>query len=232
MGRRHPKPTASLALVWALALASGTSAQESQSAGASVTKLVDRNRIDQLFAPSATAAAEPRIAFPGTAANRDDFSGDVPVFVPMELIEGLQQEAIPFAGTSRGFSDPSESALIQFDEAGYLASEKFDSFTMAVEGTKIEHGTSDQVSAAASEGVAPDYYHPFEPSETGGVVRFGFAGVDYLVTFECDVPPVETEEGEITDSCITGAEADAQVADFLLCNDDAQCVRHNPGVQQ
>jgi hypothetical protein len=206
-------------------IAGSAAAQESVSVGAPRTAVTDTARVEQLFEPSATATdGDAPLAFPGTSERRDEFASSIPVFVPGGLFEELERNAIPFAGTSRGFEGEAEGASILFDEAGYFATLDFERFRMTVEGTNVVHGTPAELEATASI-PAVDYYTPFALDYAGAAIQFGFAGVDYLVQFECKTGPIEDGEGP---SCITEEEAERLLSAFLVCNADAQCLRRDP----
>jgi hypothetical protein len=136
----------------------------------------------------------------------------VPMFAPpgvIDLLMKADEKGIPpGSAASNGCNAP-----IDHPDDGYVVDCRTDRYQVSVRGTNKSFTDSSKKSGGAA---APaDYVNPFSEGEGGGTVSFGYAGAHYIATFECDSGRSD---------CITSAEADRVVANFILCGFGNKCV--------
>jgi hypothetical protein len=136
----------------------------------------------------------------------------VPMFAPPGVIEVLikagEKGISPGTAVSNGCNAP-----IDHPDDGYVVDCRTDKYQVSVRGTNKSFTDSSGKSSSAA--ASADYVNPFSEGEGGGTVSFGYAGAHYIATFECDSGRAD---------CITSAEADRVVANFILCGFGNKCV--------
>jgi hypothetical protein len=136
----------------------------------------------------------------------------VPMFAPAGVIDVLMKAGEkgipPGPAASNGCNAP-----IDHPDDGYVVDCRTDGYQVSVRGTNKSFTDSSRKSSGAP--ASADYVNPFSEGEGGGTVSFGYAGAHYIATFECDSGSAD---------CITAAEADRVVANFILCGFGNKCV--------
>ena len=136
----------------------------------------------------------------------------VPMFAPPGVIDVLMKAGEkgipPGSAASNGCNAP-----IDHPDDGYVVDCRTDRYQVSVRGTNKSFTDSSRKSSGAA--ASADYVNPFSEAEGGGTVSFGYAGAHYIATFECNSGRAD---------CITSAEADRVVANFILCGLGNKCV--------
>ncbi|MGC2776327.1 MAG: hypothetical protein WA418_11930 [Bradyrhizobium sp.] len=136
----------------------------------------------------------------------------VPMFAPPGVIELLlkagEKGDRPASPAANGCNVP-----IDYPDDGYAVDCRNDRYQVSVRGTNKSF--TDEHARSKAPAVPADYLGPFSESEGGGTISFGYAGAHYIAAFECASGKAD---------CITAAEANRVIADFVLCGLGNKCV--------
>ena len=195
-------------------------AQEAAIVDKEIENPVDFGRVQRDVEDATASGFRDTIQFPG-ADQLGDFTPAVPIIVPLELFTSLKEGATELSGDQVGLESAGQKSGISFSRSGYSAWASYPNFYLTVQASSVAFAANADPSPDFA-GPKPDYFNKL----TGDVITFGYAGVDYLVLFECLVG------GR---SCIAAEMADAIVDEFVLCDRDGSCVGIFPvsrGTQQ
>jgi hypothetical protein len=196
------------ALLFAVAIAA-SSVMAQDSVGRMVGAKIDQERFLKDF--SAAADSKGASSAPSSRVKSAYPTPPVPLFVHPQLLADFNKGASTSKGAVR--SSQSETSSFIVDEDGYVATHAFDRFMFSVRGTNqvyLEPGV--EKSVGAQEDYRP---RPFTETESGGVITFGYAGANYIASFDCTV-------GD--SACVTSDEANRIVSELLVCVKDGRCI--------
>lgn len=195
-------------------------AQEAAIVDKEIENPVDFGRLQDDIESATASGFRDTIQFPG-ADQLGNFTPAVPILVPQQLFVDLKQGAAELAGDQVGLESASQKSGISFSKSGYSAWTSYPTFNLTVQASSVAFAPNADPSPDFA-GPKPDYFNKL----VGDVITFGYAGVDYLVLFECLV-------GD--SNCVSVDQADAIVDEFVLCDRDGSCVGFFPvsrGAQQ
>lgn len=188
-------------------------AQESAVVDKEIENPVDFGRVQGDVEDATASGFRDTIQFPG-ADQLGDFAPSVPILVPLQLFTDLKQGTTEMSGDQVGLESTGQKSGISFSKSGYSAWTAFPTFNLSVQASSVAFAANADPSPEFA-GPKPDYFSGF----TGDAITFGYAGVDYLVLFECLIGDSD---------CISEEQAEAIVDEFVLCDRDGSCVGFFP----
>ncbi|UED34246.1 hypothetical protein [Rhizobium ruizarguesonis] len=168
---------------------------------------VQWDEANEAVAQASQSAFAEALPFPSDAMT-GGFEPAVPLMIPVKMFSDLK------AGSSFG----SEGALtsnnsqsdISFNGDGYTATVRYPDYTVLIEGS---------VQSFSRGGISRSEAKPDKIKINDMDATFTYAGVDYLLIVECKVGDAK---------CISEAEMNKLIDDFVLCNRQNQCVKTFP----
>lgn len=208
--------------VWPVAaaiIATGVVASRAQEAGTvdtAVINPVDPDRAKADFERAQQTSFAEQLVFPNSL-KFGDFNPAVPIMIPMKVFRDLKAGVAVASSADKRLTSQNQESDVTFDENGYFVTVSYpgEGFNLTVEGTR--RGFVRKKDEAAFAGPKPDYVNIFESQ-----AKFGYAGADYLLLFECTVGDAK---------CISQAGIGELLNGFVLCDRDNQCVNFFPEKQ-